>query len=294
MAKTGSGPDGRRVLAPAPMKRSDGWTVMLSVAEFFRPRRAGPEEPEQERPPFVQYQDTSFIPRAPVKTSRRLLPGLFLAIVGLAVVLASMFLPWYSYTISGKVWVGNTLYEAYDRSDYSFNGIRSVDEMSTHGFTMTNSSTRSWGEYEKQYASVHDAPPQLSGVYSAALLLVVAAVTLCALGMLLAVLFRMRKRSMRFPAVVLLVGALVALTAAGAFFLGHPPAARNDGTMMYIPPPPASPPPGPHDSFSGEYSRQPLTFHWGPALGWYLCLGAPFLMISGALLLHAMNRGRSE
>lgn len=267
---------------------------MLSAAEFFRPRRAGPEEPKPERPPFVQYQDTSYIPRAPVKTSRRLLPGLFLAVVGLGVVLASMFLPWYSCTITGKVYIGNIHYSAYDRSDYSFNGIRSTEELSTPGFTVTNTSSRSWGEYEKQYKSVHNAPSQLSGVYSGALLLMVAAVTLGALGVLLSALFHLRKRSMLFPAVVLLVGALVALTAAGVFFSWHPAAVRNDGTMMYIPGNQASTQPGPHESFWGETSRAPLSYEWGPAIGWHLCLGGPLPMILGAVVLYAMNRGEAR
>ena len=272
------------------MSGLDRWTVILAAAEFFRPRRATDEE-EERPPPFVQYQDKSFIPRAPAKGSGRFLPGFLLTAVGLAVVLAGLFLPWYSYTISGKVWIGNVYYDVYDRSDYSFSGIRSVEEMSVPGFTITKTDTRSWGEYEKQFTDTRHASSQLSGVYFGALLGLVAAVTMCVLGAFLAAIFRLRKKPLLFPALVLLMGALVAMGAAGSFSSGHPPAVKNDGTLMHVPSYPTSPPSGPHDSFSGDASRAPLNYEWGPAAGWYLSLVGPILIVLGAVLLYAMNRG---
>ena len=274
------------------MSGRDGWTVMLAVAEFFRPRRA-PAGPEEERPPpFVQYQDRSFIPKAPVKTSRRFLPGFLLSIVGLVVLLASLFLPWYSYTISGKAWIGNVYYDVYDRADYSFTGIRHIDEKSVPGFTIGHTSSQSWAEYEKHCADTHHSAPQLSGVYSTTLLALIAAVTLCALGALLAAVFRLRGKPLLFPALVVLAGALVAIAGAGAFSAGHQPAIQNDKFELHVPSYPASPPSGPYDSFSGQASRAPLDYEWGPAAGWYLSLIGPVLILIGAVLLYAMNRGK--
>jgi len=275
------------------MSPSDGWTVMLAVAEFFRPRRAEPEEPDKERPPFIQYQDTSYIPKARVKTSRRFLPGFLLSMVGLLVLLSSLFLPWYSYTISGKAWIGNVYYDVYDRADYSFTGIRVIDEKSVPGFTVGHTSSQSWAEYDKHYADTRHAAPRLSGVYSGTLLILVAAVTLCALGAFLAAIFRLRKKPLLFPCVVVLAGALVALAGAGAFSAWHQPAVQNDRSELHVPTYPTSAPSGPYASFSGEASRAPLDYEWGPAAGWYLAMAGPALVIFGAVVLYAMNRGEN-
>jgi len=273
------------------MSGQDGWTVILAAAEFFRPRRAQPKKPVEEPPPFVQYQDKSFIPRARVKTSRRFLPGFLLSMVGLVVVLASLFLPWYYYTISGKAWIGNVYYDVYDRADCSFTGIRSTEEKSVPGFTITKTSSKSWAEHEKQYTDARHAPSPLSGVYSGALLGLVAAVTLGALGLLLAAVFRLRKKNLLFPALVILIGALVAMAAGGAFSSGHPAAVKKEGGHMLEPSYPTSQPSGPSDSFSGKETRVPLTYEWGPSIGWYLSLIGPILLILGAVVLYAMNRG---
>jgi len=271
-----------------------GWTVMLSVGQFFRPQRPPPEEPEEAPPPMVQYRDTSYVPQAPVKSSRRFAPGFIVALVGLVMVFGSMFLPWYFYTISGKVWIGNIYYNVYDRDEFTFNGISSVEEKSVPGFTVTDTYNRSWGDYDNQYKNAHHKPSRVTGVYSSVLVVLVAAGTLCALGAFLAVLFRLKKRPMLFPAVVLLAGALVALSGAGAFSAWHPPAVKEDGALAHQPDYPTLAPSGPYDSFSGEGVRSPLTYKWGPGAGWYVAMAGPALVIAGAVVLYAMNRGREE
>jgi hypothetical protein len=275
------------------MSGRDGWTVMLAVAEFYRPRRPGPEEPEEERPPFVQYRDTSYIPKAPVKTSRRFLPGFLLSLIGLVVLLSSMSMPWYSYTISGKAWIGNVYYDVYDRADYTFTGIRVVDEKSVPGFTIGHTNSQGCAEYDKHFTDTRHASPRLSGVYSGTLLVLVAAATLCALGAFLSAVFRLRKKRLLFPVIVLLSGALLALAAAGAFSAWHQPAVENDRSELHVPTYPTSPPSGPYDSFSGESSRAPLDYEWGPAVGWYLAMAGPALLLLGAVVLYAMNRGEN-
>ena len=268
------------------------WAVMLAVAEFFRPRRPGPEEPEEEEPPLVRFQDTSFIPNAPVKSSHRFLPGFLVAVVGLVILLSSLLLPWYSCTISGKAWIGNVYYDVYDRSDYSFTGIRTIEERSVPGITVAETSSRSWGEYEKHYTDAHHAAPKLPGVYSGTLLFMVAAVTLCALGAFLAAIFRLRKKTLLFPVIILLIGALVAMAGAGAFSSWHQPAVENDQGELHVPVYPSAPPPGPRETFSGETTRAPLDYEWGPSIGWYLAMAGPAILIAGAVLLYAMNRGK--
>jgi len=270
------------------------WAGVLAVAEFFRPRRPEPDEPEEEEPPLVQFRDTSYTPNAPVKSSHRFLPGFLVALAGLVILLASLFLPWYSYTISGKAWIGNVYYDVYDRSDYSFTDIRTIEERSVPGITVTNTSSRNWSEYEKHYTDAHHKAPKLPGVYSGTLLFLVAAVTLCALGAFLAAIFRMRKRPLLFPAIILLIGALVAMAGAGAFSSWHQPAVDNDRTELHVPDYPTSQSSlGPYESFWGESSRAPLTYEWGPSTGWYLAMAGPAMLIAGAVLMYAMNRGKN-
>ncbi len=81
--------------------------------------------------------------------------------------------------------------------------------------------------------------------------------------------------------------------AAGAFCFGHPPAVKNEGAMMHQPTYPTDAPSGPGDSFFGRSGRAPLDYEWGPAAGWYLSLSGPVLIIIGAVVLYALNRGRN-
>ncbi len=271
-----------------------GWTVMLSAGEFFRPRRPPPEEPGEAKPPLVQFRDTSYIPPAQAKPSRRFLPGFLVALVGLAMLTASLSTPWYYYSISGRAWIGNVYYDVYDRSDYSFNGISTVEEKSVPGFTVAKTTPESWPEYDKRFTDAHRSAPKLSGVYSSTMIILIAAVTLCGLGALLSAVFRLKKKPPLFPAVVLVAGAIVALCGVAAFSAGHQPALADDRSELHIPTYPAIPPSGPDDSFWGESSRAPLQFHWGPSAGWGLALAGPAMILAGATLLWAMNRGRER
>ena len=108
----------------------DGLLVLLAMGGFHRPHRALPEEEKEEEPPRVKFRDTSYIPQAPPKRRRRFLLGYIVSLAGLAVLLGAMSMPWYSYTISGKAWIGNIYYSVYDDHDYSFNGIDAVTAMS--------------------------------------------------------------------------------------------------------------------------------------------------------------------
>jgi hypothetical protein len=269
------------------------WAFILSSGQFFRPQRPPPEEPEEAPPPLVQYRDTSYIPQEPVKSSRRFLPGFLLALAGLVVLLGSLSAPWYSYAISGKVWVGNVYYSVYDQDEYSFSGIHSVEEKNIPGFTLAGGSTQSWGDYDARYNSAHHRTSRLSGVYSTALVILVAGVTLCALGAFLSAVFRLRKKPLLFPVVVLLSGALVAMTGAGAFSAWHQSAFEADGTMAHTPDYYVNDPSGPGQTFSGESNRSPLRYEWGPSYGWHLALVGPAMVILGAVLLYWMNRGQA-
>jgi|GEM_PF-5515534 len=268
---------------------------MLSVGEFHRPHRPPPDEGNKEEElPRLKFRDTSYIPPAPPKRRRRFLLGFIIALAGLAVMVGSMFLPWYSYTISGKALIGNIDYDVYDEYDHSFNGIRALDEKSVPGFILTKDSSQSWAEYEKAYKDRHRDQPELPGVYSATLMILVAAVTACALGAFLGVLFRMRKRPLLFPVIVLAAGALIALVGAGAFSSWHVPAMGHDKSELPRPDYPVSPPSGPYASFSDKATRDRLTYEWGPDIGWYLSLAGPALVLGGAALLFLMNRGRED
>ena len=271
--------------------------VALIFAEFFRPGRPAPAEEDgtERQARAIPPQDLSWIPPpAPKRSSRRFLAGLLISCVGIVLLLGALFAPWYSYTISGKTFVGNVYCNVFDRTEYSFKEVTTVEEKTAAGFTLSGSSTRGWDDYSAHYASSHGGPAELPGVYAGALVTLIAAFTLGSLGVFLAYLFRARKRSPLFPALVLLLGAFLGLAAAGAFASAHPGAVSHDRSELHKPTYPTAPPDGPGSSFSASAENPPLDYRWGPGSGWYLSLAGPILVMTGATLLYLLNRRTRE
>ncbi len=268
--------------------------VLLLVGQFFRPRRSQAQTPEEKPPPLVQFRDTSYVPPPPRRRSRSFIPGLLISILGLVLAVAALFLPWYSYTVSGKALVGGVDYDIYERADYSFNNVTVDSETSAAGFTLSNSTSMSWGDYSTGYTQAYGGSPSLPAVYFDTLLVLLVAVTLGAVGVLLTFVFvQLRKRPL-LPFLVLLVGATLLLVSAAVFGAWHPSAVKSDRSGLPSPSYAGKPTTGPYDSFFGSTTLLKFKYDWGPAAGWYLSIAAAAVMMLGATLLYGSVRKAEE
>jgi hypothetical protein len=239
---------------------------------------------------LIQFRDTSYVPPPPKRRPRLFIIGLLISMLGLVLAIASLFLPWYSYTVSGKALIGNVNYDIYERADYSFNNVTMDSETSAAGFTLSNTKSMSWSDYSTSYTQAYGGSPSLPGVYFDTLLILLVAVTLCAVGILLAYLFAQLRKPLLFPFLVLLAGAVLVLVSAVAFGAWHPSAMKSDRSGLPTPSYAGTAPTGPYDSFYGSTTVLIFKFNWGPAAGWYLAIGAAATMILGAVPLFWMTR----
>ena len=183
-----------------------------------------------------------------------------LAIVLIAVAIAT---PWYAISTAGSGF-----------SASSNSGFSGTSE------TMGNEShTQTWANYTEEYKAEHNGTaPQLAGVYSTTMDLLVGGIVFAALGILTGWMAGQGKLKPVVPALVSILALLLTLGGFGYFAASHQAAMSAD---MGADAPPFD---GPWKSFTGTTSQGGATAAWGPAIGYWLALGAAILIIVSMVL----------
>jgi hypothetical protein len=194
-----------------------------------------------------------------------------LLLAGGALVIASLFLPWYSFSSSTSfsgsttrdqatfLLGGNVVLACSSRSDCPWSSTGTFPDGAAH-----------FGHLGALYAGLQTV------------VLVTALLALAAAALVWMPLDRGR-RTWVAPAVAVLGGVIGAAAVLGLSATGPTSFAADLQDSG----------PGPWSSFAGSATSGQVSYAWGPLDGWYLGLGAAVLLLAGFALLEADRRRRS-
>lgn len=229
------------------------------------------------------------IPRVRTRSSatRRSIIGGTLLIVGMALLLVSLFVGWYVITASGSGSSDGNSYAVGGTATYS--PFSYVETLTCSGSSYCFSNTTSTGAWSQGGSG------SIGTLYDAVAAFVIGGIILglAAAGLALAGGGR-RSGLVGVLAVIVILLAVLAplvLLAAQPTVLNGSSGNQSSGSS-------------PRDSFFGSCSGSgcgqalasgtTLSASWGPSLGWYLSLGAVVPLLAGLFLVRGQRRGTAE
>ncbi|MHB1434700.1 MAG: hypothetical protein ACYCPN_01965 [Thermoplasmata archaeon] len=207
--------------------------------------------------------------------------GAILAVVAFVILIAALFVPWYSFSesASGPYFTGSQT-----TNFYIGNGSNSVQ------FTCTgNQSCPS----STNYGNVSGTALTKTGQDSVLLqYVVIGAIVVGALGAIMAFAGRHRPGRGRAAIALLVVACLITIAAPITQMAVQPGALHSDLKSSGM-----TNGAGPWNSFFGSnkttHGPETVTTTWGPSTGWYLAFGAFVLFLVGAILSTRREKGPS-
>jgi len=198
--------------------------------------------------------------------SRRTLVAMLVVLIGVVLLIVSLFTPWYTTEASGDgITASMNFYPGLPTTNGTIQYVCS-------GTGVPCPSSTSYSDY-----GINNT----GRVAETGYFLIIAGIVFGLLAVILALLGRRKPGRGRAAVAVTIIAVILAIAAPGAFAVELPHAISQDY--------PGATGTGPWSSFFGSNSTTEsgftLTSTWGPAIGWYLSIGAFVVLWVGVILL---------
>lgn len=236
---------------------------------------------------------TKVVPRSTRKgpLSRRSVIGAALLVVGVVLLLATLFVGWYAYSITAA--------DSSSGTPFTITGTITLFPLDQVSEAV---SCQGWSGCSSYNGTVTGPYPQggsnsLGGLYDLVAGLVIASI---ALGLAAAVLTLARVRRLSRLTGILVVLAIVLLALAPTILLAAQPSVLSAQGAPFTESGKTTSTSSPGTSFFGSCSGTGCGVSlqagvtdsgtWGPSLGWYLCLGALAPLLAGLLVIRGEQK----